>query len=234
MTMLLQSWKVIGFVLLSLSVFFPSKSVSGGQVDSQKPSGPPNDQSSLTHALCGFQATEVSVLRVPGAPSVTSVRCGEELTIIYDEVGFYKVQIRNATQGYISKASVATSDQQTPFHDEHYEGVARVGMGVAPPKCDYCPDPKYTAEARSAKYEGNIVLEAVITTEGKAAYVRATQVTTLDKQVVGAQTLDRAWVSLEETAIDTVKQWRLKPAHDTDGKPVAALVPIEISFRFIK
>jgi protein TonB len=106
--------------------------------------------------------------------------------------------------------------------------------GLPPPTCSHCPDPKYTAEARSAKYEGNIVLEAVITTEGKAAYVRAIRVTTLNKQIVGTRTLDRAWVSLEETAIDAVKQWRFKPAQNTDGKPVAVLVPIEISFRFIK
>jgi Gram-negative bacterial TonB protein C-terminal len=232
--MQLQSRKVVGFPLLLLSVFSLSQNVSRGQVDSQKPSGASRDQSSLTHALCGFQGTEVLVLRVPGAPSGTSVKCGEELSIIYDEVGFYKVQIRNAAQGYISKAFVATADQQTPVHDENYEVVARVGMnGVAPPICAYCPDPKYTAEARSAKYQGNIILEAVIRTEGKAAYVRAIKVTTVDKQVVGTQTLDRAWVSLEEAAIDSVKQWRFKPAHDTDGKPVAVLVPIEITFRFI-
>ncbi len=232
--MQLQSCKVVGFSLLLLSVFSLSQKVSRGQGDSQKPSGASTDQSSLTHALCGFQGTEVLLLRIPGAPSGTSVKCGEELSIIYDEVGFYKVQIRNAAQGYISKAFVATSDQQTPVDNENYRGVARVGLnGVAPPTCAYCPDPKYTAEARLAKYQGNIVLEAIITIEAKAAYVRAVQVTTSDKRVVGTQTLDRAWVSLEEAAIDSVKQWRFKPAHDTDGKPVAVLVPIEITFRFI-
>ena len=89
------------------------------------------------------------------------------------------------------------------------------------------------AEARSAKYQGNIVLEAIISTEGKVTYVRAVQVTTLDKQVVGPPSLDRAWVSLEETSIDSVKQWRFKPALGTDRKPVAVFAPIQITFRLL-
>jgi len=233
--MQLQSWKVVGFPLLLLSVFSLSNNVCTGQVDSQKPSAASEDQRSVAHVSCGFQATEVLVLAVPGAPPViAAVKCDEELTIIYDEVGFYKVQIRNATQGYISKLFVTNSNQQTPVHDGSHEGVAHVSIkGIAPPSCTHCPDPKYTVEARSAKYQGNIVLEAVITTEGKVTYVRAIQVTTLDKQVVGTPALDRAWVSLEETAIDSVKQWRFKPAHGTDGKPVAVLVPIQITFRLV-
>jgi hypothetical protein len=231
--MQVQSRKAVNFTLLMFSVFSVSNSMCRGQVDSQKPSAASEGQGSVTHASCGFQADEVLVLSVPGAPSViATVKCGEDLTIIYDEVGFYKVQIRNATQGYISKSFVRDSNQQTPVHDGNGESVAHGGMnGIGFPECSHCPDPRYTEEARSAKYQGSIVLEAVITTEGKAAYVRAVQVTTLDKQVVGAPALDRGWVSLEETSIDAIKQWRFKPAHDTDGKPVAVLVPIEITFR---
>src|SRR5258705_9509237 len=58
-TMQLQSCKVVGFSLLLLSVFSLSKKVSRGQGDSQKPSGASTDQSSLFHALCGFQGNEV-------------------------------------------------------------------------------------------------------------------------------------------------------------------------------
>jgi TonB family protein len=176
------------------------------------------------------------VLATPGASSpIATLKCDEDVTIVYDEVGFYKVQVGKGTQGYISHLFVTNPMQKLLVRDGSHDGIARVGTsGIAPPTCSHCPDPKYTAEARSAKYEGNIVLEAVITTEGKAAYVRAIRVTTLNKQIVGTRTLDRAWVSLEETAIDAVKQWRFKPAQNTDGKPVAVLVPIEISFRFVK
>jgi hypothetical protein len=231
-----QSLTVLGLPLTLLSVFSLLNNPWAGQVDSNKQTPGLEDQTSVAHASCGFLVTEVLVLGAPGASTpIATLNCDEEVTIIYDEVGFYKVQIAKGTQGYISHLFVTNPMQKLLIGDGSHEGIARVGTsGISPPTCSNCPDPKYTPEARSAKYEGNIVLEAVITTEGKAAYVRAIKVTTLDKQVVGTQALDRAWISLEEIAIDAVKQWRFKPAHDTDSKPVAVLVPIEISFRFFK
>jgi hypothetical protein len=227
----LQSLTVFGFPLMLLSIFPLSNNRWASQVDSTKPTVASDDQTALARASCGYQATEVLVVGTPGLSSpIAAVKCDEELTIIYDEVGFYKVQIGKGTQGYISHLSVANPNQKAPARD----GIARVGTsGITPPSCSHCPDPKYTPEARSAKYQGNIVLEAIITTEGKVTYVRALQVMTLDKQVVGTPALDRAWVSLEETAIDSVKQWRLKPAHGADGKPIAVLVPIQITFRLV-
>jgi len=231
-----QSWTVLGFLLMLLSVFSLSNNTWTNQVDSNKQTPALEDQNSVAHASCGYLVTEVLVLGTPGASSpIATLKCDEDVTIIYDEVGFYKVQVGNGRQGYISRMFVTNPKQRDSVRDSTHKGIARVGLGgIAPPTCSHCPDPKYTAAARSAKYEGTISLEAVITTDGKVTNVRAVQVTTLDKQVVGIPALDRAWVSLEETAIDSVKQWQFKPAHDTDGKPVAVLVPIEISFRFIK
>ena len=40
--------------------------------------------------------------------------------------------------------------------------------GVGYPSCVYCPDPKYSEEARKAKYQGTVVLQAVITPDGRA------------------------------------------------------------------
>ncbi len=163
------------------------------------------------------------------------MKCDQELTIIYDEVGFYKVQISKKAQGYIAKGSVifvTNSNQTDPPHDGGNEGVVRAGTkGIAPPSCASCPEPKYTPEARGAKYQGTIILEAVISAGGTATYARAKQVQTLDRHIVTPPALDRAWVSLEETAIDTIKQWRFKPAHGADGKPVTVLVPVEVTFR---
>jgi hypothetical protein len=143
--MQLQSRKAVGFTLLLLCVFSVSNSVCRGQVDSQKPSAASESQGSVTHASCGFQANEVLVLSIPGAPSViATVKCGEELTIIYDEVGFYRVQIGNATRGYISKSSVTDSNQQTPVYGGNREGVAHAGMnGIGQPECSHCPDPQH-------------------------------------------------------------------------------------------
>ena len=83
------------------------------------------------------------------------------------------------------------------------------------PVCVYCPDPKYSEEARKAKYQGTVILQAVITADGRVTEV----------QIVKGPGL-----GLEEKAVEAVKDWRLKPAMGPNGKPVPfVLVPLEIN-----
>src|SRR6185295_19400655 len=43
-------------------------------------------------------------------------------------------------------------------------GAFRPGTGgVGYPSCIYCPEPQYSEDARKAKYQGTVVLQAVIT-----------------------------------------------------------------------
>jgi periplasmic protein TonB len=98
-------------------------------------------------------------------------------------------------------------------------GAFRPGTGgVGYPSCAYCPDPKYSEEARKAKYQGTVVLQAVITADGRA----------IDIQVVKGPGL-----GLEEKAVEAVRQWRFKPALGPNGKPVPVIVPIEVTFRLL-
>ncbi len=90
--------------------------------------------------------------------------------------------------------------------------------GVGYPSCEYCPQPKYSEEARKAKYQGTVVLQAVITADGRATEI----------QVVKGPGL-----GLEEKAVEAVKQWRFKPANGPNGKPVDVVVPIEVTFRLL-
>src|SRR6195256_4135252 len=90
--------------------------------------------------------------------------------------------------------------------------------GVGYPSCAYCPDPKYSEEARKAKYQGTVVLQAVITADGRA----------IESQVVKGPGL-----GLEEKAVGAVKEWRFKPANGPGGKPVPVVVPIEVTFRLL-
>jgi TonB family protein len=96
----------------------------------------------------------------------------------------------------------------------YHPGTAGVGY----PSCVYCPDPKYSEEARKAKYQGTVVLQAVITPDGRATEI----------QVVKGPGL-----GLEEKAVEAVKQWRFKPANGPGGKPVPVIVPIEVTFRLL-
>jgi periplasmic protein TonB len=98
-------------------------------------------------------------------------------------------------------------------------GVFRPGTGgVGEPTCAYCPQPTYSEEARKAKYMGVVVLQVVVTADG-----RATQIEVVKGPGLG----------LEEKAVDAVKQWRFKPALGPNGKPVATLVTIEVNFRLL-
>jgi periplasmic protein TonB len=96
-------------------------------------------------------------------------------------------------------------------------GVFRAGVnGVGTPECLYCPDPLYSDEARKAKYAGSVVLDVIISADGRVTNIRVAK-------GVG--------LGLDEKAIESVKQWRLKPALGPNGKPVAVRMPIEVTFR---
>jgi len=90
--------------------------------------------------------------------------------------------------------------------------------GVGYPSCIYCPSPGYSEDARKAKWQGTVVLQVVITTEGRATSI----------QVVKSPGL-----GLEEKAIEAVKNWQFKPALGPNGKPVATITPIEVTFRLL-
>jgi TonB family protein len=91
--------------------------------------------------------------------------------------------------------------------------------GVSYPHCVYCPDPKYTTEARDAHLEGTVHLQAIIGKDGTAT----------DIKVVKGLGL-----GLDKQAVNAVQRWRFKPALGPNGDPVATIVPIEINFRLLK
>lgn len=98
-------------------------------------------------------------------------------------------------------------------------GAFRPGTGgVGYPSCVYCPDPKYSEEARKAKYQGTVVLQAVITPDGRA---------------INIEVVKGPGLGLEEKAVEAVKLWRFKPAAGPGGKPVPVIVPIEVTFRLL-
>lgn len=95
----------------------------------------------------------------------------------------------------------------------YYAGVDGVGY----PSCAYCPKPTYSESALKAKYEGDVLLQAVITPEGHANKI---QVLKGPDQGLG----------IEEKAIEVLGRWRFNPAQGPTGKPVAVQVPIQVAF----
>ncbi len=96
-------------------------------------------------------------------------------------------------------------------------GIARAGVnGVSSPRCTYCPNPSYSEEARAARSQGSVILSVVVNATGQVEKVVA---------------LRGPGHGLERQAIEAVQNWRFTPASGPDGKPVACIVTIEVTFR---
>jgi TonB family protein len=96
------------------------------------------------------------------------------------------------------------------------EEVVLTEEGDSIPVAIYRPNPVYTNEAKVARCEGVVLLQAIIREDGKADSFKI---------------LRSLGYGLDESAIRTIAQeWRFKPAV-YKGKVVDALVRIEISFR---
>jgi TonB family protein len=90
------------------------------------------------------------------------------------------------------------------------------GAAVRSPECAYCPRPEYSDQARLAKYQGSVLLNVVVLANGKAGRI---------------EILKGVGMGLDEKAMEAVRTWQFKPAIGRDGKPIAAVVPIEVVFQ---
>ena len=88
--------------------------------------------------------------------------------------------------------------------------------GASAPTCVDCPPPQYTKKARKDKVEGTVVLKVTITPDGRATNISITKSLRED---------------LDTQAINAVAKWKFKPATVGNGKAVAAICPIVVSFR---
>ncbi|MGO9083729.1 MAG: energy transducer TonB [Candidatus Sulfotelmatobacter sp.] len=106
------------------------------------------------------------------------------------------------------------SPQQTPTE------LTKVCSEKVPPPCAtpprpiYSPPPEYSAEARSARYQGDCVLLVIVEADGRTSHIRVRS---------------RLGMGLDEKAIEAVKHWKFAPALK-DGKPVSVEIAIEVAF----
>ena len=92
--------------------------------------------------------------------------------------------------------------------------VLQVGGGVTAPEKIFAPQPKYSEEARQGRIQGVVILQAIVDAMGNVTQV---------------QVLKGLPLGLSESAIETVKGWRYKPA-TLDGEPVAVYLNLLINF----
>lgn len=98
---------------------------------------------------------------------------------------------------------------------EPRDGVYATGGNVSPPVALYKPDPDYTAEAKSAKVRGHVILQIVVDDKGNVTDVK--------------EVSPKLGDGLDEKAMETVRTWKFKPAM-RQGAPVPVRVEVEVSF----
>jgi TonB family protein len=89
------------------------------------------------------------------------------------------------------------------------------GTKLTTPACTYCPFAGFSDAAVYAKVQGTVLLTIIIDSEGLPASVSV------------ARGLP---CGLNSRALNAVKQWKFKPAEDSDGKPVAVRQTAEVTF----
>ena len=94
-------------------------------------------------------------------------------------------------------------------------GVYKVGGGVSAPVVIHKVDPEYTEEARTAKYQGTVLLSVEIDPNGTVTNIRVVR---------------SLGLGLDEKAIEAVRQWKFKPG-TKNGEPVTVAASIEVNFR---
>ncbi|HET8890854.1 MAG TPA: TonB family protein [Candidatus Angelobacter sp.] len=93
-------------------------------------------------------------------------------------------------------------------------GIFHVGEGVSAPRAIYTPEPEFSEEARKAKYQGVVVLNIVVGTDGRVHNPRVVR---------------SLGMGLDEKAIEGVKTWKFDPSKK-DGRAVAVEMNIEVAF----
>jgi len=87
--------------------------------------------------------------------------------------------------------------------------------GYSIPACLYCPQAKFSELAVKNHTQGTIVLIVIVGTDGQAHNIHI---------VKGISD------GLTESAIETVRSWKFKPATGPDGAPAAVRQTIEVTF----
>ncbi|WP_094603224.1 hypothetical protein SPSIL_012040 [Sporomusa silvacetica DSM 10669] len=79
----------------------------------------------------------------------------------------------------------------------------------------YAPKPRYPQAARRDGWEGNVLLHIRVETDGSVTVLSV---------------LEGGRSDIEESAVETVNQWRYSPDRDENGEPIVASKNIRIKF----
>jgi protein TonB len=184
-------------------------------------------------AFCEKQKLSSSAVR----DSVTAAWIGEELganavvvgqlSIVDDKLVMNIVAYRTKTRASIVgfKSDIRLNDEMRTLLAKDVEYMSRSAevnvphagtKGFGYPACIYCPQADYDLRAHRERVEGTVTLITTIGTDGKAHDIVVTK-------ALG--------YGLAEKAVESVSNWRFKPAEGPDGQSADVREGIEVSFR---
>jgi TonB family protein len=117
-----------------------------------------------------------------------------------------------STAGAPPRSAEPTSAPSRPGEPVH------TGAGVTQPRLLSKIEPVYSEEARKARLQGRVQLQAIVKTNGVAADFTV-------KTSLG--------LGLDEEAVRAVKQWRFSPGAK-NGVPVPVFVSVDVNFRLLE
>ena len=112
-------------------------------------------------------------------------------------------------------SSTLTTSPADFADDQTFAQYQRMTAGMKPPKATRAPDPKFPDLPPDAERHGTVVMLVGVDTKGHVAAVRVLR---SDEK------------AFEQSAVDTVKKWKFKPAQK-NGQPVPVQVTVEMKFQ---
>jgi len=112
-------------------------------------------------------------------------------------------------------SSTLTTSPADFADDQTFAQYQRMTAGMKPPKATRAPDPKFPDLPPDAERHGTVVMLVGVDTKGRVAAVRVLR---SDEK------------AFEQSAVDTVKKWKFKPA-EKSGRPVPVQVTVEMKFQ---
>jgi protein TonB len=127
-----------------------------------------------------------------------------------------------ATAPATNNAAPAEPPSPNPSLSGLYEGSS----DVIQPKILYAPKPQFSEAARQQKISGTVTVSLIVDTEGNPKNVHVIKSIA---DTVGENQREAA-LTLDQAAIDTVKQYKFAPA-TRDGVPVAVYLNVQVNFQ---
>jgi TonB family protein len=121
---------------------------------------------------------------------------------------------------FLATPGVVPGPDQPPQSAQAADGVpglsnhARIAKGTAPPKAISAPSPRFSDEARKAKYQGTAVLSISVDKTGQIRNVRIVR---------------PLGMGLDQKAVEAVSTWQFRPA-TKDGEPIDMQINVEVDF----